>query len=224
MNTITLEKTEKITFTTHRKKPKTTINISRKGSVVKERCKQLCEVALGLFPDRVVPDVDLKDLVMMYIGADKETVRSYCGYYGHIRQGKMGESQTIGLARKGYLELLGLAHKIGHGKWVIHSQVTLQEPVKDDYTYRESVGCGFDSKEKISLSPSGVDDVEGQALEERKGVANNELEEALLLTNNNYYYTTEKERFFTPKICPKISDPDAYLKVLADAGRKEAEK
>jgi len=189
-------------FTTHKKpRPKTTINIARKGSIVKERCKQLSEVALNLFPDRVISDLDLKDLVMLYVGADKETIRSYTGYNGHIRAGKYGENQVVGLARKGYLELLGFMHKIGHGKWLIHSQMTIQEAVNDSHTYRECVGSGFNSEEKISLSPSSAACVEGQASEEVKRVA------IYKQINNN---TREKERLFTPK----ISEDDSNLEFL----------
>ena len=183
--------TERTIFTTQRKKPKTSVDICRKGSIVKERCKQLSEVALGLFPNRIISDVDLKDLVMMYIGCDKETVRSYTGYYGHIRQGKCGDNQVVGLSRKGYLELLGFMHKIGHGRWLIHAQVTLQETVSSPPTYKEGVSSGFDSKEKIYLSPSGSACRERQALEDTKGVAISKLEEEEAI---------EKERNFTPKI------------------------
>jgi hypothetical protein len=180
---------EKKVFTTQRKKPKTTINISRKGSIVKERCRQLCEIAVRLFPNRIIPECDLKDLVMMYIGCDKETIRSYCGYYGHIRQGKYGDNRVVGLSRKGYLELLGFAHKVGHGRWMIHAQITLLEAVNPPPAYKES--CSVESKEKISLSACDVDNVDKQPnpLAGREVNRQREEEEA-----------SEKERNFTPRI------------------------
>jgi hypothetical protein len=195
-NTVTTPEAK--TFTTHCKKPKTTINISRKGSIVKERCRQLSEIALNLFPDRVITDLDLKDLVMMYIGGDKETVRSYTGYYGHIRQGRYGDNKVVGLARKGYFELLGFGHKIGHGRWLIHSQSVLFEAVNSPPAYKELVSGGFGSKEKISLSatsPCVACEKPGNTeAKERKE------EEA-----------SEKERNFSPMIYGEQSQSEAAI-------------
>ncbi len=188
--TVTVEKI----FTTGRK-PRTTINISRKGSVVKERCKQLSEIALNLFPERVIPDADLKDLVMMYVGADKETVRSYTGYYGHVRQGRCGDNQLVGLSRKGYLEMLGFMRKVGHGRWAILGQTSLCESVSFPHTYKDS--CQVGSNKKISLSLSGSGVASGQAFEETKRVA---------ITTSNNNNTSEKERNFSPMIYPMISE------------------
>jgi hypothetical protein len=123
---------------------------------------------------------------MMYIGCDKETIRSYCGYYGHIRQGKYGDNRVVGLSRKGYLELLGFAHKIGHGCWMIHVQITLSEPVNPSPAYKES--CSVESKEKISFSACDVDNVQPNPLAGRE--VNRQREEEAI----------EKERNFTPRI------------------------
>ena len=60
-----------------------------------------------MFPDRILSEEDLTDLILMYIGGDKETVRAYKGYNGHIRAGCCGDNKIVGLSRKGYLELLG---------------------------------------------------------------------------------------------------------------------
>jgi hypothetical protein len=196
---------EKKVFTNQRKKPKTTINISRKGSIVKERCRQLCEIALRLFPNRIISDCDLKGLVMMYVGCDKETIRSYCGYYGHIRQGKYGDNRVVGLSRKGYLELLGFAHKVGHGRWLLHAQMTLCESGNSPPAYYE--GSHVDSKEEISLSSSGSYDVSGQAFEGTKRVANRERQEE---------EASEKERNFTPRIYGESSQK-AQFSSLEDA-------
>jgi hypothetical protein len=149
---------------------------------------------------------------MMYIGSDKETIRSYCGYYGHIRQGKCGDNKVVGLARKGYFELLGFGHKIGQGRWVIHAQSVLCEAVNSPPAYKE--GCvGF--KEKISLSPCVRGSVGGEALEGVKGLA---------ITTSNNNNTSEKERNFSPKIYGRVERADAnlrFLEQLAEAGKRE---
>src|SRR4030065_384508 len=88
---------EYTTFTTCRKKPKTTINISRKGSIVKEKCRQLTETIERLCPNRVINDEDLVFLIQESIGADKETIRAYKGYSGHIRAGRCGDNKIVGL-------------------------------------------------------------------------------------------------------------------------------
>ncbi len=125
---------------------------------------------------------------MMYIGCDKETIRSYCGYSGHIRQGKYGDNRVVGLARKGYLELLGFVHKIGHGRWMIHAQITLSEAVNPPPAYKES--CSVESKEKISLSACDGDNVDKQPNPLAGREFNRQREEE----------ASEKERNFAPKI------------------------
>lgn len=169
-------------FTTKPKKPRTTINISRKGSVVKERCRQLTEIALNLFPDRVISEEDLVYLIQEYIGTDKETVRSYLGYRGHIRAGRCGDNRVVGLVRKGYLEVLGFMHKIVGRRWVIHAQTILSS---QDMNEAKSLV----SNEKISFSLSQP---QSQRKESESDVvtATNELEEE----------DTEKERNFSPMI------------------------
>jgi len=181
-------------FTTERKKPRTSINISRKGSIVKEKLAQLTEIALGLFPNRVVTNEDLKDLIQMYIGADKETVRNYMGYYGHVRAGRCGDNRVVGLSRKGYLETFGFMHR-SHGNWVIHAQTVLSS---------QDMNSGLESNEKISISlgaitPKGKGS-EGKPILEvfpNREASSRELEEE---------EDIEKERNFTPKISPKILD------------------
>ena len=140
--TLTVEKV----FAVGRKR-KSTINISRKGSIVKERCQQLCGIALELFPERVVSEDDLSYMIMRYVGSDKETVRAYMGYYGHIRAGRCGDNRIVGLSRKGYLEVLGFAHKISFGRWVIHAQAILSS--------QASEGLGVVSNKNFSISQSG---------------------------------------------------------------------
>jgi hypothetical protein len=177
-------------FTTERKKPRTTINISRKGSIVKEKLAQLTEIALNLFPNRVVTNEDLKDLIQMYIGADKETVRNYMGYFGHIRAGRCGDNRVVGLSRKGYLETFGFMHR-SHGNWVIHAQSVLSS---------QDMNSGLESNEKISISHNNMPITSWKGSEGKLGTvspSSNELEEE---------EDTEKERNFSPMIYPKILD------------------
>jgi hypothetical protein len=180
---VTLEKT----FTTTRK---TTVDICRKGSVVKERCRQLSEVALNLFPSRVLSDDDLSDLIMMYIGADKETMRAYKGYSGHIRAGRCGDNHIVGLSRKGYLELFGFMHKIAGRRWVVHAQAKLSSQAS------EISNSGFGSKEKISLSLSGVGCVGNGSVSRESDVSSSELEEE--------EEASEKDRFFVHRSLERV--------------------
>jgi hypothetical protein len=112
---ITLERS----FTTEKKK--TTININRKGSVVKEKCKQLINIVMRLFPQGIVSTEDLEMLVEDYCGADKTTVRAYVGYYGSIRRSKRsGEGYVCGIPRKGYLEKFSFMHPVNRYKWKVN--------------------------------------------------------------------------------------------------------
>jgi len=120
----TSEQTNKFFSKSFTTKRKTSINISRTGSIVKERCRQLSEIALDLSPDRKISEEDLAFLVQRYIGADKETIRAYLGYYGKIRHGRSGEGYVVGLSRKGYLEGFGFMHRSGR-IYIIHAQVKL---------------------------------------------------------------------------------------------------
>jgi hypothetical protein len=134
-------------FTTERKT--TTINISRKGSIVKEKCKQLTEIALDLFPDRRIPHEDLTFLIMRYIGCDKETIRNYAGYYGTVKRRASGEGYVVGKQRKGYLEIFDFMHRVNFNEWVIHAQTTLSKPFLEHHNNEGlSQIC---SKEKLSL-------------------------------------------------------------------------
>lgn len=82
-------------FTTERKhKPKTTIDISRKGSIVKERCKQLVEILLQLYPEGIVPEEDMVYFIARYIGADRNTIRAYLGFKGSIARNKQATTNT----------------------------------------------------------------------------------------------------------------------------------
>jgi hypothetical protein len=184
-------------FTTHKKpRPKTTINILRKGSIVKERCKQLAENALNLFPDRVLSDQDVTDLIFRYIGADKETIRNYKGYYGSIRPGKCGDNKIVGLSRKGYLELYDFFTRQG-SRWIVHAQSVLSSGSFSSQAIRKS-DIKNESNEKISISSrvrSSVDLESGKVVTDVS--SRREEEEA-----------TEKDRFFTPKISPKSFEED----------------
>jgi hypothetical protein len=188
-------------FTTEqRHKRKSSIDISRKGSIVKEKCTQLTEIALELFPDRKIPEEELAYLVKCYCGADKETVRAYMGYYGTMKRSKIsGEGYVLGASRKGYLEILGLMHRISRTKWLIHAQMRLPEAPSGLNT-NEGLEV---SKEKISLSHNVEVFPQGERARE------NRIEEVVSLNeeddyNNNNNNTTERERNFAPKISQRL--------------------
>ena len=147
------------------------------------------------------------------IGVDKETIRSYKGYSGHIRPGRCGDNQIVGLSRKGYLERFGFLRRTARYHWTLCQEVLLSQS-------REGVGVVSNEKIFISAGVGGCG-VEGSVLSlvsassltpVRDGVSSSELEEE---------ESTEKDRFFTPKIrsmigsmiseekqrnvCPKIS-------------------
>ncbi|MGD0995553.1 MAG: hypothetical protein ABR909_08530 [Candidatus Bathyarchaeia archaeon] len=209
-------KTVRTVFTTHRKAPKSSIDICRKGSIVKERCKQLIAIINDMFPSQVLSDEDLTCLIEDYIGADKETLRSYKGYGGHVRTGRCGDNHIVGISRKGYLEKFGFLRKIGGRRWAVCQAVIFSQAcMKGD--------SGLVANEKISISvnshvealiPKGMGS-EGKPILEVP--PSKELEEE----------ATEKERNFTPMISPMIEDNDpnlAYLKLLAEASKKQEEK
>ncbi len=143
------------TFTTESKhKPRTTIKISRKGNIVKEKCRQLTDIALNLFPDRIISHEDLSYLVLSYIGGNRDTVRAYMGYLGRQIGSSYGNTKWIGRRRKGYLETFGFMTHKGL-KWIIHAQSQLfppPPPLLDSECVEENK-----SKEKISLSQCSND-------------------------------------------------------------------
>lgn len=204
--------TEKV-FTTGRKpRPRSTINVNRKGSIVKERCRQLTKIALNLYPNRIISHEDLSFLVISYIGGDKETVRAYMGYHGFVKHSTQGGiSRVIGKMRKGYLEKFGFMHRKGR-YWVIHAQKTLFPP--DTPLSLNNEGCRVnDSKEKISFSTQQDADAKVKVVYGHIGSNNN---------NNN----TEKERNFTPKNlgdCRQHCIRDEEL-LLLNAMEKQVEK
>jgi len=205
-------------FTTHRKKPKTTINIFRKGSIIKTKCTQLTKAIVEMYPeDGIISDEDLLCLIQDNIGADKETIRAYKGYAGHIRAGRCGDNRIVGVSRKGYLEVMGFLRKIPGHRWavcqaVLPSQVTSSEKVSES--------CG--SNEKISISTPSENIVQNQLFSEPKKATDancgNSLEKKEVI---------EKERNISPKIPPKNlqftpEDDEGllFLDRLADAGKK----
>jgi hypothetical protein len=211
----TFSKIEKIethtVFTTHRKKPKTTINISRKGSVVKERCKQLTQIIADLCPNRVISEEDLVCLIEDYIGADKETVRNYKGYSGHIRAGRCGDNHIVGLSRKGYLEQFGFLKKLPQRRWMICQTVLSSQDMTSD---------SLCSNEKISIS---------QLLSGSSAVsANREAKENIAtVTELEEEEDTEKERFFTPKIIgeqPQLTPLEMAILVAKPCEEKDKSK
>ncbi len=134
-------------------KGKTTINLNRKGSIVKERCRQLTEIALGLYPKHIINNEDLAYLVTSYIGGDRGTVRAYMGYQGYVKHSKTGcLSRIIGRPRKGYLEKFGFMHRKGVF-WIIHTQSELF-PSKPPLSLNNECVDKTPSNEKISLSHS----------------------------------------------------------------------
>lgn len=188
----------------HRRR--TTIDIALKGSIVKEKCRQLTEIALELFPDRKINYEDLTFLVSRYIGGDKETIRAYAGYHGSVKRRSSGEGYIIGNTRKGYLEIFDFMHKVGHNEWVIHAQMKLPNA---DLEFHTNEGLSEKASiEKISISPvleaSLMADVEGNGkplastVECGNGCPNIEAKE--IENNNNNNNTTERERNFAPKI------------------------
>lgn len=72
-----------------------------------------------MFPSQVVTDEDLTCMIEDYIGGDKETIRSYKGYSGHVRAGRCGDNHVVGLSRKGYLERYGFLRKITGHRWIV---------------------------------------------------------------------------------------------------------
>jgi hypothetical protein len=110
--------------TDRKSRAKTTIDICRKGSIVKEKCRQLTGIASRLFPDGLVRNADLEAMVEDYCGANKETVRAYLGYAGRVRRSrKTGEGYVIGEKRRGYIESFGFMHRLNRETWRINQQL-----------------------------------------------------------------------------------------------------
>jgi hypothetical protein len=173
-------------FTTERKHAKTTINISRKGSITKEKCRQLTRLVQHYFSSGIIDDNDLTLMILDNIGGDKETVRAYKGYSGHIRQGRCGDNKIVGLSRKGYLELYGFMRKIPGYKWQVCQQKLLSEDMTSEAQERK-----IESNKKISISPIITRKESEKTTYGVVSATSREREEE--------EEDTEKERNFTPK-------------------------
>lgn len=138
----------KDTFSQH--KSVSTIDINRKGSIVRERCRQLCEMVVRLNGDGTIYYQDLIGLVQDHIGADKETLRSYMGYNGHIRKGR-NENVVVGFSRKGYLTEMGFMHKLQRGMWTVNQTVLLSHSLLSNTKYESVVEVVH---QNLSLSAS----------------------------------------------------------------------
>jgi len=197
-------------FTTEPKRRRTTINIARKGSIVKEKCRQLTEDALNLFPDRHIPDEDLTYLVQLECGADKETVRAYKGYLGTVKRTRSGEGYVSGQSRKGYLELFGYMHRISRVEWVIHAQMRLENADSGNQC-NERLEV---SKEEISISPI----LQGKECEktvlEVVSPTSREAEEILLLDNNNNNNIPRKREILLHRSLDKQELTPEVLRIL----------
>ena len=184
----TLQKETAETSLKKRKRKRTTVNISRKGSIVKEKCSQLTHIALDLFRNHVITQEDLRYLVVRYVGGDRATIRAYMGYKGRIRQRSSGESYVQGEPKKGYLETFGFMHPISKQRWFIHGQEILPTvpPAPPSPNIQESL-IQKKSVEKISLSPTVTVDEFG------KCVVNGKTVDIYKINNNN---NTVRERNF----------------------------
>ncbi len=158
---------------------------------------------LTLYPDRIIPDSDLVALIEDHLGTNKETVRAYRGYSGHIRAGRCGDNKIVGLSRKGYFERLGFMHPISQRRWVIHAQATLSsQGIRKDVSGVGDVdGLGLVSNEKIFIStnPNQTLAPKGKGWEGKPI-----LEVSLSSKEREEEEDTEKEIFSSPMICPKI--------------------
>ena len=161
----------------------------------------------------MIGDEDLADLIRRYIGADKETLRAYMGYYGIIQRCKRsGEGYVKGLSRKGYLEILDFMHRTSRMTWVIHAQSTLE---KSALGYQCNEGLENGSIEEISISRRGID----EAFSQRERAQENRFEkvvspiEATEKDNNNNNIPRDREIFSKesldfcetekPELCPE---------------------
>lgn len=134
-----------MTFTTHRKpRLRSTLNIIKNGSMVYRKCQQLVDELLKVFPDGVIEDEDLTYFIERFAGTDRETVRAYKGYSGHVRAGRCGDNTIVGLSRKGYLEKFFFMSRKGR-RWVIPIQAKLSSQAK------ESSQVEFGSNDALSL-------------------------------------------------------------------------
>ena len=157
--------------------PKTTINISRKGSVVKEKARQLCEIVNNLYENGRVSDQDLTYLIATYVGSDKETVRAYKGYSGFIRIGR-NENKLVGKSRKGYLQDLGFMRKLNRDVWCVNQMLLIGFSGVTNNERLEKA-----NHQKISLSAISV--------------VKDGCRKIVDTTSNNNNNNTERERFFS---------------------------
>ena len=187
-------------FTTQKNQhPKTTIDICRKGSIVKVRCKQLVAIINNLFPSQVISNEDLACLIEDYIGGDKETKRAYLGYSGTMIAGRCGDNKTVGVSRKGYLECFGFLRKIPGRRWAVVQSVF---PCQESMNHQS----GLVPNEKISISLDRHDET---LIAKGKGSEGKPILE--VSPNEKLEEETERDRNFTPKISPTIEDNDSNL-------------
>jgi hypothetical protein len=202
---------------------KTIINISRKGSIIRERCNQLMEIAWNLGCQKEILSQDLVDLIKMYVGGNRDTIRDYLGYPGRVVHGRYG-SHVIGIQREGYLQIFGYAKRGSRGTWNLHHELVplhyhyeeILNPSKSDKetdTYEE-----LEQKvnmEKISLSPilQGKECektvLEVVSLENTQSIATLHT-----IENNNNNNTTARER----NLC--ILTPEAQRLLDAELGEE----
>jgi len=71
-----------------------------------------------MYPTQVVSDQELTEWIEEKLGGNKETIRAYKGYSGHIRAGRCGDNHIVGLSRKGYLEKYGFLVRRGRN-WTV---------------------------------------------------------------------------------------------------------
>ncbi len=166
----------------------------------------------------MISDENLLCLIQDWIGADKETVRAYKGYSGHIRAGRCGDNRIVGVSRKGYLEVMGFMRKIPGHRWAVCQVALLPTQVRSSERVSESVG----SNENFSISPPLEKSVQNELFSEPK-----QTTDASCSSSLEKKEVTEKERNISPKISPKnlecnlVDDENLrFLNQLANAGRK----
>jgi hypothetical protein len=194
-------------FTTHRKK--TTLQLSRKGMVCYEKCRQLTEIALSLTVDRRISEQDLTDLVTDYVASDIGSVRKYVGYNGRVSRSSCGNSHVIGFRRSGYLERWGFMKRLKPGIWAIFEQTIFGErltplPLEKNHVEQEATESvhlinesftgkiiKLESKEKIFLSTSKSKEVQKVVVEARLDEYNAEYDVG---NNDNINNNNNKEK------------------------------
>lgn len=172
---------------------KTTININRKHSIVKEKCNQLMKMMWDLGYRNKIPHGDLRYLICEYIGGDRGTVRAYLGFRGRVQHNIFG-SKVIGIMREGYLQIFGYAERKNAKAWILsHKNVPLPYHYKEELIPPVPPLPNNDERlrkvkmEKISLSQRGSNYTENSSLTNGEGgVVRNRI------NNNN----TERERNF----------------------------